>query len=186
MLFTLVLGLLIALIAVIFAVQNPAMTTVSFFTLEFSQPLAIILLVSFGLGILMFALVSVPGYIKRRTTIAGQKKEISRLEKSVESINLELAESKVATEKVQAALFATKEELKTALEAAKNAQDEVASLNMQKKEVEASAPQPVKASGEIELPKNNEEIPGTIEEAGKDSNKDGTSPTVYKVPPKEK
>lgn len=181
MIFTLILGLLIALLAVIFAIQNPDIATVSFFSLEFSQPLAIILLIAFGLGIIMLALVSTPGFIKRRATIASQKKEMGRLEKKIESLMLEVTESKVAVEKIQASLYESKQALAEAEAEVKKAREEarLTSASMPPAGIAPSG-KPEEAPV-INEPDSSENKPVPPDNKPKTEIRD----TIYKIKPKE-
>jgi len=69
----------VAILAVVFALQNAVPITVSFLTWRFESSLALVLLITLALGILMSLLVSVPSMIKRRKIISSQKKKIQEL-----------------------------------------------------------------------------------------------------------
>jgi len=79
----LVLGLIIAISAIIFALQNPAIVTVSFMAWQFEQSLALVLLIAFMAGALTLGLVLLPGIIKRSRRIAVQNKRIKELAKTL-------------------------------------------------------------------------------------------------------
>jgi uncharacterized integral membrane protein len=76
----LVFALLIALVAVIFAVQNTAMVTVSFLVWNFNHSLAVIILLTIFTGVLISILMSAPGWIRNRLTLASLRKKIKELE----------------------------------------------------------------------------------------------------------
>lgn len=76
----LILALIIAILAVIFAVQNVTLITISFFAWNIQTSLAVALLVALGAGVLITLLVSVPGRIKGGWNSASQKKKFSTLE----------------------------------------------------------------------------------------------------------
>lgn len=80
----LIVGIIIAILAVVFALQNAVPITVSFLVWKFESSLALVLLIAIALGILMSLLVSVPSMIKRRGMISSQKKKIKQLEKSLQ------------------------------------------------------------------------------------------------------
>lgn len=80
----LIVGIIIAILAVVFALQNAVPITVSFLVWKFESSLALVLLIAIALGILMSLLVSVPSIIKRRGMISSQKKQIKQLEKSLQ------------------------------------------------------------------------------------------------------
>lgn len=76
--FALVFSLLIALVAVIFAFENPDPVNVEFLTLR-SQPvpLALVIIVSLLAGVLVGALFSVPSRIRSRNRIKRLEKQIT-------------------------------------------------------------------------------------------------------------
>jgi putative membrane protein len=73
-------ALFIAVIAVVFAVQNTAPVVVSFFFWKFNGSLALVLLVSLAAGALISFFVSLPSNIKTRWTIRQQRKKLNELE----------------------------------------------------------------------------------------------------------
>ena len=90
----LIAAIIVAILAVVFALQNAVPIAVSFLTWKFESSLALVLLITFALGILMSLLVSVPSMIKRKRMISNQKKEIQELESSLQREN----ESKIREE----------------------------------------------------------------------------------------
>lgn len=76
----LIVAIIVAILAVVFALQNAVPITVSFLTWKFGSSLALVLLITVALGILMSLLVSVPSIIKTRKMISSQKKKIQELE----------------------------------------------------------------------------------------------------------
>ena len=79
----LVLGLIIAISAIIFALQNPDIVTVTFLAWDFEQSLALVMLIAFVAGVVTLALVLLPGIIKRSRRIAVQNKRIKELAKTL-------------------------------------------------------------------------------------------------------
>jgi len=75
----LILAIIVAILAVVFALQNAVPITVSFLTWRFESSLALVLLIVLALGILMSLLVSVPSMIRTRKIISNQKKKIQKL-----------------------------------------------------------------------------------------------------------
>lgn len=74
----LVFSLLIALIAVIFAFENPDPVNVEFLTLRSQEvPLALVIIVSLLTGVLVGALFSVPSRIRSRSRIKKLEKQIT-------------------------------------------------------------------------------------------------------------
>lgn len=76
----LIFALIIAGIAVIFAIQNTAMTTVTFLFWTFNGSLALILLLALIAGAVVSILASSPALIRDKLTIRNQKKQIIELE----------------------------------------------------------------------------------------------------------
>lgn len=92
MVFTLILALAIAIVAVIFALQNPTLVTVSLFGYEVEGSLALVILVTVAVGILIGVLVMAPGQIKSRLSNARNRKKISSLETSLEEQKSKLSQ----------------------------------------------------------------------------------------------
>jgi lipopolysaccharide assembly protein A len=78
--FLVFLSLLIAIIAVIFALQNTAIATVSFLVWELSSSLALILLIAVFAGVLISFLVSIPQLVRANMKVRGLKKQVADLE----------------------------------------------------------------------------------------------------------
>jgi len=76
----LIVAIIVAILAVVFALQNAVPITVSFLTWRFESSLALVLLTTLALGILMSLLVSVPSMVKTRKMISSQKKKIRELD----------------------------------------------------------------------------------------------------------
>lgn len=76
----LVFALLIALVAVVFAVQNTTMVTISFLVWNFNHSLAVIILITIFTGVLISILMSAPGWIKNRLTLANLRKKNKELQ----------------------------------------------------------------------------------------------------------
>ena len=77
---SLVIALLIAFLAVIFALQNAVPVVVNFLPWEFQGSLALVLLLTLALGVIVGLLVSVPSIIRRSRRISHQQKIIENLE----------------------------------------------------------------------------------------------------------
>ena len=75
----LIVAIIVAILAVVFALQNAVPIAVSFLIWRFESSLALVLLITLALGILMSLLVSVPSMIKTRKIISNQKKKIQKL-----------------------------------------------------------------------------------------------------------
>ncbi len=80
MVFLVIIGLIMAVVAVLFAFQNAAVVTISFGVWQFKESLAIILLLTLGLGIIISLLLSTPTIFKRGWQNSRQKKQIAELQ----------------------------------------------------------------------------------------------------------
>jgi uncharacterized integral membrane protein len=91
-------ALCIAVIAVIFAVQNTAPAVVTFFIWKFNGSLALVLLISLAAGALISFFASLPGNIKSRWSIRQSKKKINELETklSAKQEDLDVLQQKLA------------------------------------------------------------------------------------------
>lgn len=96
---SLFLALLIAIVAVIFALQNTATTTVRFLVWQFQGSLALLLLIALAAGALASFLASLPAIIRGRLTLRNQRKRVTELEAS-------LADHKARLEETQKQLSA--------------------------------------------------------------------------------
>ena len=76
-----IFALIIAVVAVIFALQNTAAVTVTFFIWNFHGSLVLVLLGALAVGLLIGLLAALPGLIRGRVTIGGHKKKLSATEK---------------------------------------------------------------------------------------------------------
>ncbi len=84
MIFTLILALAFAVVAVIFALANPEIVTVNFFGMQTEGSLAMFILIALGIGILLGVLLMAPGAIKRNMALAGQKRKLKGSEKELD------------------------------------------------------------------------------------------------------
>ena len=81
----LILALVIAVLAVIFAWQNAAIVTIAFFSWKVeSVPLSLVLLITLGIGILIGWLIVAPSLVKHSFRSSSQRKRIGALEKELE------------------------------------------------------------------------------------------------------
>ena len=81
--FTLILALVVAILAVIFALENPVIVTMSFFGREVEGSLALFILLGVVLGVVIGMLVMVPGSVKHSLELRNHRKRIGDLEKSL-------------------------------------------------------------------------------------------------------
>lgn len=84
MIVLLIVALLFAVLAIIFAVQNAAPVTVTFLLWQFQGSLALILLLTFVLGVVVAMLAALPGMVRRSSEIAGYKKKLAEMHRLTE------------------------------------------------------------------------------------------------------
>jgi putative membrane protein len=89
----LILALIIALIAVIFALQNTVTVAISFLFWQLHGSLALVLIVSLVAGALITSLVLLPGLLHGRWTLRKQRKQIAELESSLNEHKQRLSEA---------------------------------------------------------------------------------------------
>ncbi len=75
-----IIALVIAVIAVIFALQNIAAVTVTFFFWSFHGSLALVLLLSVTAGVLISLTAGLPGLIRARLAVSSLRKKLALLE----------------------------------------------------------------------------------------------------------
>ena len=100
MIFTLILALGFAIVAVVFALGNTETVTVTFLSWQVTESLALILLVAVALGILIGVLLMVPGAVKRNLALSGEKRKRKGTEKELDKHKSKVSEleEKVMTE----------------------------------------------------------------------------------------
>jgi len=81
--FILILALILAILAVVFALQNPLVVTATFFTYSMKGSLALFVLIGVGVGILIGVLAMLPSVLKGAITVSRHRSQISSLEKSL-------------------------------------------------------------------------------------------------------
>ena len=84
MVFALILALVIAIVAVFFALENTTIVTVSFFGYAGEGSLALFILIAVGVGLLLGVLFMTPGRIKSGISNARSRKKIGSLEASLD------------------------------------------------------------------------------------------------------
>ena len=84
MVFALILALVIAIVAVFFALENTTIVTVSFFGYAVEGSLALFILIAVGVGLLLGVLFMTPGRIKSGISNARSRKKIGSLEASLD------------------------------------------------------------------------------------------------------
>src|SRR5512138_3020496 len=88
----LIFALLIAVIAVIFALQNTLTVTISFLAWKITGSLSLVLLVTLAIGALIGLLVLAPSAIKNTIAVSNHRKRIGALEKELDEHKARVAE----------------------------------------------------------------------------------------------
>lgn len=89
----LILALLIAVIAVIFALQNTMTVSVAFFVWQFEQSLALVLLLTVLLGVLIGLLTILPTVVRSKWQLSSKRKKLDALEKEVQALKIKLEDA---------------------------------------------------------------------------------------------
>ncbi len=76
-------AIVVAVVAVVFAVQNAAPVAVTFLAWRFDSSLALVLVLAMACGILLTALWSAPAALRIRWQLAQQRRRIAQLEAQV-------------------------------------------------------------------------------------------------------
>ena len=90
MILVVILGVIIAIFAILFAFQNATTIAISLGTWQFEESLAIVLLITLGIGIIISLLLSIPTIIKRGWINSRNKRKITELEDKVNYQQTEL------------------------------------------------------------------------------------------------
>lgn len=80
-------GVIMAILAVLFAFQNAAVVTINFGVWQLEQSLAVVLIATLGLGIIISILLSLPTILKRDWQNSQQKQKISELQHKLRATN---------------------------------------------------------------------------------------------------
>jgi len=82
-----IIGLIMAIAAVLFALQNTVIITINFGLWQLEQSLAIVLMVTLGLGIIISMLLSLPTILKRGWQNSQQQHKIEELQRQLKAKN---------------------------------------------------------------------------------------------------
>lgn len=87
-----IIGLIMAIVAVLFALQNAAIVTINLGIWELEQSLAVIIIGTLGLGIIISTLLSLPTIFKRGWQNSQQRQKIESLQRQLKAKNQETLE----------------------------------------------------------------------------------------------
>ena len=99
----LISGIAFAIVAVLFALQNNVPVTVSFFAWSFDGSLALVLLITLGLGAVIAGLVTSPALIGSQWTGKRLKRQVASLEEQNRGLQQRLVELDAQLESLLAA-----------------------------------------------------------------------------------
>ena len=88
LLFFIITALIIAILAVVFAIQNANIIIISFLAWQFQGSMALVLLLTFALGFVAGSLITLPKLIKRSFMISNQKKKLEKSQEKLEEKNV--------------------------------------------------------------------------------------------------
>jgi uncharacterized integral membrane protein len=97
----LIFSLVIALLAILFAIQNTTVTPIRFLFWETEGSLALVLFIALVAGALISYLATAPGQIKQRMTISSQRKRITEVEGQLTSTQEELQGTKKHLQQIE-------------------------------------------------------------------------------------
>ena len=97
----LIFSLVIAFLAILFAIQNTTVTPIRFLFWETEGSLALVLFIALVAGALISYLATAPGQIKQRMTISNQRKRIAEVEGQLTSTQEELHGSKEQLQQIE-------------------------------------------------------------------------------------
>ncbi len=92
MIFTLILALAFAVVAVIFALANPGIVMINFFGMQMEGSLAMFVLISIGIGIVLGVLLMTPSVVKQKLALSGEKKKLKGTEKELDQHKSKMTE----------------------------------------------------------------------------------------------
>jgi lipopolysaccharide assembly protein A len=101
MMISIIIALAIAIVAVIFALQNVTLVTVSFFTLTLHSSLALVVLVTLAAGVLIGFLASLPGWVRGVWTTTSQRRKLGTLEEERNALKQKAEEMEKAVKALE-------------------------------------------------------------------------------------
>lgn len=106
----LLIVLAVAILAMIFALQNSIQIVISFFSWSASGSLSLVLILTLSIGILLGVLIMAPSAFKRSMQFSGLKRKFSRLEKEKTRLNEKMEESASASKRDDASVSQPKDQ----------------------------------------------------------------------------
>jgi uncharacterized integral membrane protein len=97
MVFPLILGLLLSIVALVFAFQNAQIAHISFIVWHFDSSLALVLVICFAAGLLAGILMVLPGRIRSALANSKSRREVATLEGELADCRGKLMQLEAAT-----------------------------------------------------------------------------------------
>jgi len=90
---SIIVGLLVALVLTIFALQNDEVVTIRFFVGNVDGSLSLILLITVIIGVLLGVIFSLPSINKQARMLQNKNKEIDKLQSQMEAYRKQVGDS---------------------------------------------------------------------------------------------
>ena len=91
--FVMIFSLAVAVLAVMFSMQNTETVLLKFFIWEFHSPLAVLMLISLTIGAILTTLLTIPGWFRSKKTNSRHHKEVVELEDSLAKYRTDLIDT---------------------------------------------------------------------------------------------
>jgi uncharacterized integral membrane protein len=91
--FVMIFSLAVAVLAVMFSMQNTETVLLKFFIWEFHSPLAVLMLIALTIGAILTTLLTIPGWFRSKKTNSRHHKEVVELEDSLAKYSTPLIET---------------------------------------------------------------------------------------------
>lgn len=148
--FVMIFSLVVAVLSVMFAMQNTAVVTLKFFIWSFESPLALLLIIALTVGAVIISIFTLPDWFKNRKFHSKHDKEINDLEESLSKYRADLIDTQnknkdlrqkileieEAKEKLEKAHSKTNEEIEDLKEALSDAQLSAEEAQIARKEAQ--------------------------------------------------
>ena len=153
-----IFAIIVAILAVLFAFQNPNIVTLHLFAWSVDKPLALFLLIAFLLGALVLCLLSIPGAIRHMREDKKHRKIVTDLEDNLSKYRSNLIDAQNSNKDLRQKILEI-EDAKVALEnAQKTAEGEINDLHealnkadLSKEEAEQARKEALDARREMDL-----------------------------------
>lgn len=98
MILSLILGFILGVAALLFALQNTAIVALSFLGYQFESSLALLVLIALAIGVVLSLLVSIPSAVRDGLKIMSLKRENQKLRDEIATLSARPVETTVVVE----------------------------------------------------------------------------------------